>query len=84
MSKNSAAGGASVPASRVPGSPVASPHPFKRMEVCDLFSPERVATFARPLADSETIVINTHGASDFHLDAGTLKVVADVLGLPAI
>jgi len=54
------------------------------MEVADRFSPERIATFERPHAHNDTIVINTAGATDFHLDAGTLKVVAEVLGLPAI
>lgn len=58
--------------------------PFKKMEVADRFSPERIATFERPHAHNDTIVINTAGATDFHLDAGTLKVVAEVLGLPAI
>ena len=65
--------------------------PFKQMEVCDTFSPERVMTFTRPRQDNDTIIISTRGdapyaepRADFHLDAGTLKVVADVLGLPAI
>ena len=64
--------------------------PFKQMEVCDAFSPERVMTFTRPHEDNDTIIIRTRGdypyaepREDFHLDAGTLKVVADVLGLPA-
>ena len=58
--------------------------PFKKMEVADRFSPERVATFERPQENNDTIIINTAGAADFHLDAGTLKVVAEVLGLPSI
>ena len=53
--------------------------PFKKVEVCDRFTPERIATFARPHEDNDTIIINTSGAKDFHLDAGTLKVIADVL-----
>lgn len=57
--------------------------PFKKMEVCDRFSPERIATFERPQENNDTIIINTNGVADFHLDAGTLRVVAEVLGLPS-
>ena len=59
--------------------------PFKKMEVCDVFTPELVATFERPQEDNDTVVITiparhmSHG--QFHLDAGTLKVIADVLQL---
>lgn len=58
---------------------------FKRMEVCDVFTPELIATFERPREDNETIVITiparhmSHG--QFHLDAGTLKLIAEVLQL---
>lgn len=55
------------------------PESFKRCEVEDLFSPERKATFERPHEDNDTIVINTNGATDFHLDAGTLNVIAEIL-----
>lgn len=65
--------------------------PFKKMEVQDRFTPERIMTFTRPREDSDVIIVQTHGdkpyaepRADFHLDAGTLKVVAEVLGLPAI
>ncbi len=67
----------------------AAAHPFKKMEVCDTFTPERVMIFTRPREDNDTIIIQTRGdasyafpRADFHLDAGTLKVVAEVLGLP--
>jgi len=49
------------------------------MEVCDVFSPEIKAVFERPREDNETIIIRTESPGDFHLDAGTLKVIADVL-----
>ena len=54
--------------------------PFKQMEVCDRFTPEIKATFTRPREDNETIVITTEQPGDFHLDAGTLQVVATILG----
>ena len=52
--------------------------PFKRLEVCDLFTPERIAVFERPHEGDEIVVINIDG-KDFHLDAGTLKVIGDVM-----
>jgi hypothetical protein len=57
--------------------------PFKQMEVVDRFTPERIATFERPQADNDTIIIRIEQAGDFHLDAGTLKVIAEVLALSA-
>ena len=53
--------------------------PFKQMEVCDRFSSVQMATFIRPDEKDETIIIRTDRPGDFHLDAGTLKIVADVL-----
>lgn len=55
--------------------------PFKQMEVCDVFAPERVMMFERPREDHETIIIRTERTGDFHLDAGTLRVIAEVLAL---
>lgn len=52
---------------------------FKRMEVCDLFTPERIATFERPSETNDTIIIRTEQPGDFHLDAATLRVIAEVL-----
>ena len=55
------------------------------MEVCDLMEPELIATFARPHEDDEAIIITIPARhmshAQFHLDAGTLKVIADVLQL---
>ena len=49
------------------------------MEVCDVFSPEVKAVFERPREDNDTIIIRTEQPGDFHLDAGTLKVIAEML-----
>lgn len=51
----------------------------QRFEVSDRFTPERKAIFERPREDNDTIVITIPPGSDFHLDAGTLRVIADVL-----
>lgn len=51
----------------------------QHIEVADLFSPERKATFERPREDNDTIVITIPPGSDFHLDASTLRIIADVL-----
>ena len=53
--------------------------PYKRLEVADRFSPEKLATFTRPREDHDTIIIEIHNPGEFHLDAGTLRVVAEVL-----
>jgi hypothetical protein len=52
---------------------------FKRLEVCDRFSPEIKATFTRRHEENDTIVITTEQAGDFHLDAGTLGMISTVL-----
>lgn len=56
--------------------------PYKQIVVSECIVPVsaaavREATFTRPSMDSQTIIINT--PPEFHLDAGTLKVIADVL-----
>ena len=52
--------------------------PFKRMEVCDRFTPESMATFTRPRENHDTIIISIR-PGDFHLDADTLRLVAETL-----
>ena len=52
---------------------------FKRMEVHDVFSPDRIVTFERPTEKDDTIVISQNFPGDFHLKAATLKVVAEVM-----
>jgi hypothetical protein len=53
--------------------------PYKQIEVRDQVTPERLATFTRPSQDDDAIVIQIHNPGCFHLDAGTLKLVADLL-----
>jgi hypothetical protein len=57
--------------------------PFKSIDVADVFTPELLATFKRPHEDNDTIVIiipDRHKShAQFHLDAGTLRVIAEVL-----
>ncbi len=56
--------------------------PFKRLEVCDVFTPTKIAVFERPHEADEIVVINI-GREEFHCDAGTLKVIGDVMvGMP--
>jgi hypothetical protein len=52
--------------------------PFKKLDVADLFSPERIATFERCSEKNQIVIIKTDGR-DFHCDAGTMKVIGDVL-----
>ncbi len=53
--------------------------PYKLSEVHDLFSPDRIATFERPKADHETVIIRVPGAPDFHLTANSLKIIGQVM-----
>jgi len=43
---------------------------FKRLEVCDVFTPERIAVFERPHEGDEIVVINIDGK---------VKVIGDVM-----
>jgi len=58
---------------------------FKRIEAADVFTPELLATFERPHQDNDTIVITIPARhmshAQFHLDAGTLRLIAEVLHL---
>jgi hypothetical protein len=56
---------------------------FKKLEVCDLFTPERIASFERPHEQDDTLVIHLDG-KDFHLGAPTLETIAAVLAKPKI
>ena len=51
---------------------------FKKIEVCDVFAPERTAVFERPREDSQ-IVKFTVGRVTFYCEAGTLKLISEVL-----
>ena len=52
--------------------------PFKRLEVCDVFTPQKIAVFERPHEADEIVVINI-GREEFHCDAGTLKMIGDLM-----
>lgn len=52
---------------------------FQRIEVADVFTPGRKAVFSRPIETNDTIVVVVPPGGDFHLDAGTLRVIAEVL-----
>lgn len=51
---------------------------FKRVELEDRFTPERTATFERPLATNDTVIVKTDGR-DFHLDTAQLQTIATLL-----
>ena len=58
---------------------------FKRLEVCDVFYPEHIATFTRPLESSDVVAVCFNDVGDvFHLNTQTLKVVADTLLNPTL
>jgi hypothetical protein len=50
---------------------------FKRLEIRDVFTPERVAVFERVREDSDIVRIAVGG--EFYCDAGTLRIAAEVL-----
>ena len=56
---------------------------FKKMEVCDLSEPGLIATFERRCELEDTIIITIPARhmshAQFHLDAGTLRLIAEVL-----
>ena len=53
--------------------------PFQQITVSDTRHRERIAIFSRPAEARDTIIITTPPGGDFHLDAGTLNIIAEVL-----
>ena len=53
--------------------------PFKSMTVTDVCTPGRIAVFTRP-SEADEIVVITVKQVKFYCDAGTLRVVGEVMG----
>ena len=51
---------------------------FKRMEIADVFTPEKIAVFERPHQNDKIVVI-TIGGETFHCYTGTLELAGIVL-----
>ena len=56
---------------------------FKQLDVCDVLEPGLIARFERRREVEDTIIITIPARhmshAQFHLDAGTLRLIAEVL-----
>lgn len=55
------------------------PVPYQVMTAEDIRQPGRLCTFLRPAQDNDTILIQITAPGDFAIDAGTLRVIAEIL-----